>query len=103
MRHFQKAIYGYKRRRDQSGFSPFVLLFGHPPRITPIENGALCNSSGEYARISKNLAASSIQATRAVRKSRSVDSKEPRSFGTSEKVLLSEGPAIQQNVKWPAF
>lgn len=90
-----KSIHGYKRHRGQSDFSLFVFLFGHPPRITPIENGALISSSGEDAQISENLAIISIRATRAVWKSHSVNNIEPGPFITGEKVFFAKGPDVQ--------
>lgn len=98
-----KVVYGYRRRRASSGLFSFELMSVHPPRVVPIEFGALSSTQDETARAAETIAKSGLRASRALQKQTQGEKFNVKKLSVGSLVLLSQGTAIQQSVKWPDF
>ncbi len=102
-----QVVYGYRRRRNSNGYSPYQLMYGHPPRIANTDSTSPINNSDSDPKIARNL---ELLATENLRAEQRLSKSKPKcikgkilKFHVGEKVLVAHGNATKKNVGWPAF
>jgi hypothetical protein len=91
-------LYGYRRKRQADGRSPFEILYGAKPRLTGVDPVSLIDEPTEAHRQIELLA---YRAARASRRTSKMNQEENR-FKVGDQVLVVHGPALGL-VKWPAL
>ena len=97
-----QVVYGYRRRRNSNGFSPYQLMYGHPPRITSTDSTSLVTNSGSDDEVVRNL---ELLATENLRTEQFIIKNKPKlqnskitKFSIGDKVLVAHGNATKKNV-----
>ena len=101
-----QVLFGYRRRRGPSGFSPFELLFGQAPRMTAQEHPDLTVGETENSRKSQLIATAAWRATRSNPKSNpreSIIAEKVIKYQVGDKVLVAHGQAVASPATWPSF
>jgi hypothetical protein len=94
----QSVLYGYRRKRQADGRSPFEILYGAKPRLTGVDPVSLIDKPTEAHRQIELLA---YQAAGASLRTSKMNQEENR-FKVGDQVLVVHGPALDL-VKWPAL
>lgn len=78
-------------------------MFGHLPRVPPIESNAISSTQSEAARIAETFAIYELRASGALRKIDPDEKVNIKPFAVGSWVLLVHGTELQNNDKWPTF
>jgi Integrase core domain len=91
-------LYGYRRRRQSDGLSPFELIYGTQPRLTGVDPVSFIEEPAEEHRRVELLAYQAVRASR-----RTLDNAtESNAFSVGDKVLVAHGQAMGPT-KWPSL
>lgn len=101
-----KVLFEYSRRRLLSGFSPFELMFGVPPRLVHTDaTSALTNITQDH-RVNELLAFRMWRAGRIMeqlRRQEQMGVARGVRFQVGDWVLVAHGQSLSSTVKWPVL
>lgn len=101
----EKVLFGYRRRKNSSGFSPFELLYGQTPRLLNSDHKFVETAETPEAREVQIASVAGIRTLRQQERPATEDKEEQkvRKYKVGEKVLVAHGPSLNRAVKWPAL
>ena len=99
------TVYGYRRRPSAGGCSPFQLLYGVPPRMTPLDQLLPFPTANLSYRKMELIHVAAVRAERSHAQGRSVPTGKRWDirFPVDEELLVPKGASLGSVGKWPPF